>query len=431
MRMTKPTEKISFSVVGAGNRADVYLNELLTYYPDKFVVNGVFEPNPERRKYFQQKYQLKSEQIYDGIADFVKLERISDVVIIATLDDLHYIPAMYALKAGYDIILEKPISLTLDETVAIGKEALKYPNQMVAVCHVLRHTPFFSKIKEIIDSKELGEVVNIQHNENVGYFHYVHSYVRGNWRNTEIASPFIVAKSCHDMDIMLYLLGNKRAKKIASMGELTYFHHGNYDKTKMAPRCADCSIEPTCPFSALKIYGGELIKSVVFNKTTIETLKADLATSNYGRCVYDMDNDVADHQVSIIEFSDGIHATFNLSAFTEKNHRTIKIMCEKGEIRGISSTQEIQVTPFGQEPKVIVPKKIKSGHGGGDAGFMINFMESYLSGKEFASTLEKSIESHVMAFAAEDSRLNGGQVVGIQEFHDKVLKEALDKGLVK
>lgn len=431
MRMTNKNEKITISVVGAGNRADIYIMELKKYYPNDFIINGVFDIDETRCKYFMEKYGVKKSDCYlGGIDEFITMPRISDVVVIATLDNMHFIPTIHALENGYDIILEKPISMTLDETVAIGKVAEKYPDQLVAVCHVLRHTPFFSTIKQIIDSKELGNVVNIQHNENVGYYHFAHSYVRGNWRNTDISAPFIVAKSCHDLDILLYLLGGKNSVRLSSMGSLTYFKKENYDSEKMAPRCVDCSIEKTCPYSAIKIYESDLIKSVVFNKHTSETLRKDLETSHYGKCVFNTDNNVADNQVTIIEFEDGVHATFNLSAFTDKNHRSIKIMCEKGEIRATGTTKEIEVTKFGFGSKVIKPKVLEGGHGGGDAGFMINFMETYLNGKEFDSTLEKSIQSHVMAFAAEESRLNNGQVIEISKYHDELLEKAIKKGLV-
>lgn len=422
MRMTNKTEKITISVVGAGNRADIYLTELKKRYPNEFVINGFFDPSEKRKEYFKEKYNVKEEDCYrGGIEDFLKLDRISDVVIIATLDDMHYYPAVHALEKGYDIILEKPISMTVDETVAIGKIAEKYPDQLVAVCHVLRHTPFFSTIKKIIDSNELGKPVVINHNENVGYYHYAHSYVRGSWRNTDISAPFIVAKSCHDLDIILYLLGEKNSLRLSSMGGLNFFKKENKHLEE----------REDFPYDAEKIYGGDLIRSVVFNKTTAETLKEDLKDSNYGRSVFESDNNVADHQVTIIEFEGCVHASFTLSAFTNKNHRTIKVMCEFGEIRANQDENIIEIAPFGKEPRIINPKQMDSGHGGGDAGFMINFMESYLNGKEFDSTLAKSIQSHVMAFAAEESRLNKGKLIDINEFHEENIKLAKDKGLIK
>ncbi len=420
MRLTKQDEKITISIIGAGSRAGGYINALETYYSDKFTVVAIAEPKKNLQDYYRNKYNIKEEMIFDSYEDFVKMPRLSDVVIIATLDDMHYLPCIEAIKKGYDIILEKPISMSLPEIVEIGKLGEKHPDQLIAVCHVLRHSPFFRKLKEIIDAKTLGNVVDIQHNENIGYYHFAHSYVRGNWRNTDVAAPLVVAKSCHDMDILLYLLGDKHCKKLSSMGRLTFFNKNNYDEKLMAPRCAECQIEEKCPYSALKIYSSGKIRSVVFDNTSMDNLIKDLRTSNYGRCVFACDNNVADHQVSILEFEGGIHATFNISAFTDKIHRSLKIMCEYGEIRAIETTKEIEITRFGQENKeVIKVENLGGGHGGADIGFVMNFMDTYLYGKPFDSLLSMSIESHVMAFAAEESRINNGMVIDINEFHNK------------
>ena len=421
MRMTNPQDLITVSIVGAGSRAGAYINALEANYHGKFKVVAIAEPRTERQKYFQEKYLIPNHLIFGGYEEFIKQPRLSDIVIIATLDDMHYVPVMDAIQKGYDIILEKPIAMSVEETVEIGEFGAMHSNQLIAVCHVLRHSPFFRKIKEIIDSKVLGNVIDIQHNENVGYYHFAHSYVRGNWRNTQISAPFIVAKSCHDLDILLYLLGDKHCKRIASMGSLTFFNQKNYRPDVMAPRCADCSIEKDCPYSALKIYSSGKIRSVVFDTSTEETLKKELQTSHYGRCVFACDNDVADHQVTIIEFEGGIHATFNLSAFTDKIHRSIKVMCEYGEIRGIETTKEIEITHFGtNEKRIITPQMLAGGHGGADTGFIINFMETYLNNKPFDSTLSMSIESHVMAYAAEESRLQNGKMIDVAKYHQLI-----------
>ena len=428
MRMTNPQDLITISIVGAGSRAGAYINALEANYHGKFTVVAIAEPRLERQQYFKEKYNIPSNMIFGGYEEFIKMPRLSDVVIISTLDDMHYVPVMDAIKKGYDIILEKPISMSLEETVEIGEYGAKHPNQLIAVCHVLRHSPFFRKIKEIIDSKILGNVINIQHNENVGYYHFAHSYVRGNWRNTKISAPLIVAKSCHDLDILLYLLKDKRSKRIASFGSLTFFNHLNYKEDIMAPRCSECKIEKTCPYSALQIYKSGKIRSVVFDQSSEEALIKDLSKSNYGRCVFACDNDVADHQVTIIEFDNGVHATFNLSAFTDKIHRSIKIMCEYGEIRGIETTKEIEITHFGKNEKTLITaQSLAGGHGGADTGFIKNFMDSYLNNKPFDSTLSMSIESHVMAFAAEASRLQNGQMIDIGKYHQSIL-EKIKKG---
>jgi hypothetical protein len=172
----------------------------------------------------------------------------------------------------------------------------------------------------------------------------------------------------------------------------------------------------------LKIYSSNKIKSVVFDLTSKETFEEELQNSPYGRCVFNCDNDVVDHQVTIIEFEDGITATFNLSAFTSNVKRTLKIMCEYGEIRACEKPYVIEVHNFktGTVEKIDIEVN-QGGHGGGDENFMNDFMKQYLNDKKFSSTLEMSIESHIMAFLAEESRVNNGEVKSVNDIMNKII----------
>lgn len=408
-------KKVTFSVIGFGGRANVYLTALQKHFKGEFELVAIAEPDKRKQQKYQEMYQVSKENIFDTDLDFLEKDRLSDVAIVATQDDIHLQEVIRLLEKGYDIILEKPVASKYEDVIELLRVAKQYPNQHIVVCHVLRYTNFFKKIKEIIDSKRIGNVVTIQHNENIGFYHFAHSYVRGQWRKSDESSPLIVAKSCHDMDIMLYLLGNKRTKKISSFGSLSFFNHMNYDPKIMAPNCFDCSIEKQCPYSALKIYGTDKIKSIVFDKSSIENFNKDLKHSQYSRCVFDSDNDVVDHQATIIEFDGGITATFNLSAFTSKVNRTLKVMCEYGEIRAREKPYLIEIHDFRTDTVEEIDLKVsEGGHGGGDENFIIDFMKQYRGDKQFLSTLDVSIESHIMAFQAEYSRLQGGQVVNIE-----------------
>lgn len=412
MRLSK--DKITFSIVGLGGRANAYLNALEEYYSGRYELVAIAEPDKEKQKKAKEKYNLLDENIFDSDIEFLKQERMSDVVMITTQDKLHYQEFIGLLEKGYDIILEKPIATTMEEVLNMKKIAERFPNQLVAVCHVLRHSPLFTKVKEIIDSNELGKIVTIQHNENIGYYHFVHSYVRGSWRNSLESSPLILAKSCHDLDILLYLT-SAHAKRIASFGSLFEFKKENYIEDKMAPYCVDCKIEKTCPFSAIKIYTSQKIKSVVFDLSSVEKIRKCLGKSQYGRCVYNCDNNVVDHQSTIIEFDNGVTATFNISAFTPKINRTIKIMCQYGEIRAREKPYVVEVTNFKtEETKEYEINTEATGHGGSDKKFIINFMESYIKNNGFISTLSSAVESHIMAFLAEKSRVNNGKVEEIK-----------------
>ena len=308
----------------------------------------------------------------------------------------------------------------INEVMELGKLAEKN-DKVFMICHVLRYTPFFSTIKAIIDSGEIGDVMSIQHNENIGYFHFGHSFVRGNWRNSDLSSPLILQKSCHDMDILLWLVGAD-CTKIASFGELSYFKKERKPENA-GDRCVSCPIESQCPYSAVRLYYNNVGKwptTAICEIQTLEEVKKAVAEGPYGRCVYECDNNVVDHQSTILQFANNVTATFNLSAFTNKVNRTIKVMGTKGEIRAIDSKNEIEVQLFDtDERRVINPKQVAGGHGGGDTGIMEDFISLILSQKGKALTSASvSVQSHMMAFAAEESRLNN-KVIDMKEYYSK------------
>lgn len=220
-------KKISFSVIGAGSRGmHAYIPYLLEN-PDLGEVVAVAEPNVEKRSNFKDIYNIKEENTFTSWEELLSKDKLSDAIIIANLDECHYEPTKIALEKGYHVLLEKPMSNKLDDVIKLGELAKKYSKQVFMICHVLRYTPFFSELKRIVDSKELGNLVSIQHNENIGYYHFAHSYTRGNWRNSSETCPIILAKSCHDMDILLWLTG-KSCKYICSFGYLSHMKEENF-----------------------------------------------------------------------------------------------------------------------------------------------------------------------------------------------------------
>jgi len=287
------------------------------------------------------------------------------------------------------------------------------------ICHVLRYTDYFSYIKRVLDEGRIGRLISIQHNENVAYWHQAHSFVRGNWRNSEESSPMILAKSCHDMDLLLWLAGAD-CVKVSSFGGLTHF------KATIAPegapkRCLDgCPAKNSCPYYAPNIY---LTKetgwptSVICDDMCLEARTKALKEGPYGRCVYYCDNNVVDHQVVILEFANEVTASFTMCAFTQQGGRTLKLMGTLGEIRGNMEKNEIEINYFLTGVKEVVNiKKSTDGHGGGDFGIMRKFVELVQAdnGVKGPTSADKSVQSHIMAFAAEKSRLEG-RVVYISE----------------
>lgn len=400
-------------------------------HPELGEVVAVAEPHDIRRDICVKEHDIKEENVFSTWEDLLAKDRLADAIIIANNDESHYEPTKLALEKGYHVLLEKPMSNKLEDIVMLGELAKQYPNQVFMICHVLRYTTFFAKLKEIVDSKELGELVSIQHNENIGYWHFAHSFTRGNWRNSNETSPLILAKSCHDMDILLWLTG-KQCKNVSAFGHLTHMRDKNF-KEGMADRCLDCQVEERCPYSAKKLYLCEkpLFAKIVHPVPTKENLEEALRTGPYGRCVYKCDNNVVDHMVTILEFEDDVTATFNLSAFTEECNRTIKLMFTHGEVGGNHVKNTIEVKKFdnftNNTIETITPEEVEGGHGGGDYGIMEDFTRLVAAqGGEGRTSAVKSVESHIMAFAAEYSRLNK-EVVNI----DKFWQEAINKTKVE
>ena len=409
--------RVTFSVVGLGGRASAYLSALQELYPNEHQVVAVADPDPVKQARARNDYGLQDNQIFDTDLDLMEQPRLSDVAIVATQDKLHLRDIRGLLAKGYDLILEKPVATTLEELQEIAAVSKSFPDQMVAVCHVLRHTVFFGEIRRILESGRFGPVVSIQHNENIGYYHFAHSYVRGPWNNSETSGPLTLTKSCHDMDILLYLLENTHCQQISSYGALSIFNRNHYDPATMAPMCVDCPQNESCAFSAPKLYSSGKIKSVVFDLSSVDKVRKNLGTSPYGRCVYHCDNNVVDHQSTAIQFDNGVTATFSLSAFSAKVNRSLKIMCQFGEIRAIEKPYLIETTDFRTDETTVTELDIHDrGHGGGDKAFVKDFMESYLHGVPFNSTLEHAIESHAMALLAEESRKDNGNAKSVSQW---------------
>ena len=409
--------RVTFSVVGLGGRASAYLSALQELYPNEHQVVAVADPDPVKQARARNDYGLQDNQIFDTDLDLMEQPRLSDVAIVATQDKLHLRDIRGLLAKGYDLILEKPVATTLEELQEIAAVSKSFPDQMVAVCHVLRHTVFFGEIRRILESGRFGPVVSIQHNENIGYYHFAHSYVRGPWNNSETSGPLTLTKSCHDMDILLYLLEKTHCQQISSYGALSIFNRDHYDPATMAPMCVDCPQNESCAFSAPKLYSSGKIKSVVFDLSSVDKVRENLGTSPYGRCVYHCDNNVVDHQSTAMQFDNGVTATFNLSAFSAKVNRSLKIMCQFGEIRAIEKPYLIETTDFRTDETTVTELDIRDrGHGGGDKAFVKDFMESYLHGVPFNSTLEHAIESHAMALLAEESRKDNGNAKSVSQW---------------
>ena len=402
---------VTVLVIGAGSRGRTYAR-YASKFPKSMKVVGVADLNPNRREAMAKAHNIPAENMYGDFHDALAREKFADAVVIATPDNLHYEPCMKALELGYDVLLEKPVAPTEKECRAILKQAHKY-NRIVAVCHVLRYAPYFVAMKQVIDSGALGDLVSIQHMEPIQYAHMAHSYVRGNWPLAEKTTPIILAKSCHDLDILRWMIG-KPCETIAAEGSLHLFKAENAPKG--APeRCTDgCPHESECPYSAIDIYERRKRHLGVFdlpNRNDVALIREKLKTTNYGRCVFRCNNDQCDHYVAIMRFQDGITASFTMDAFTPWGGRRTRVMGTKGFIEGNGKVFNFYDFRSGHKStwnqKVSeIPEYRDSGHGGGDHMIVRDFLRAVSAQDEsiLSSTIDVSIESHVMGFMAEKSR---------------------------
>jgi predicted dehydrogenase len=417
-RYKKPLKAVRAITLGAGNRGNVYGNYAVDF-PEELDIVGVAEPIPLRNARYAKKHNIADENRFKTWEDVFARPKFADAILITTPDNLHYGPCMAALKAGYDILLEKPIAPTEQECRDILALAKK-TGRIVAVCHVLRYAPYFRKLRELIHSGAIGELVSIQHLEPIEHIHMSHSYVRGNWHDRNATTPIILAKSCHDLDILRWMI-DKPSQKIVAMGGLKWFTAKNAPAGS-TPRCMDgCAVEATCPYSAMKIYYRERGWLYVFDLPEApekqgEAILEYLRNTNYGRCVYKMDNNQDDHYISSIEFEGGITASLSMEAFTSYAGRRTRVMGSMGDIVGDMDT--FTLTDFRTKQSVVYDNsrfleedsaKFTGGHGGGDRRLVRDWIQaiSQQDASLLTSTIDTSIESHIMGFMAEQSRKTG------------------------
>lgn len=420
---------VTFAIAGFGDRGSTYAS-MQNLFPDKMKVVAVADLDPAKVEKARKLYNIPEENCFSSAEEMLARDRLADVMVVSTMDRQHVGHAIPALRKGYNILLEKPISPELSKCQELLRVASECPGKII-VCHVLRYTVFYNTLKDLIQNGRIGDVVTVCANENVGYWHQAHSFVRGNWRNSRETSPMILQKSCHDMDILTWLLG-KKCVSVSSIGSTQLF------KPERAPegaalRCLDgCKVKDACPFDAEKIYitspktgraqGDSWISSVLSVENTLESTYQALREGPYGRCVYHCDNDVVDHQQTNLLMEDGSTISFTMCAFTEDCYRYFKAMGTKGEIEADMKSNVIHVREFGKPEETIDVGKLSSdlkGHGGGDSGIIKDFLEMLLTDSqpnERTTTLEHSMESHFIALAAEASRLAGGKVIDLEAF---------------
>ncbi len=420
-----PQKPLKLACLGCGARAQTY-TQLAARRPDQFRIVAGADPVPERVEKIRRTSSNPEFRGFPSAEAILSAGKIADVMLVATQDNFHFDHCRGALRLGYDVLLEKPIATSAAQVLTVERLAQQV-NKRVMVCFVLRFAAFYRKVKEIIDSGALGEIVSIQANEGVNPWHQAHSFVRGHWSVVGRSSPMILSKCCHDTDIVHWLVG-RRCQRIASFGALEFFRPER-SPAGVPARCTDgCSAEKSCPYNALR-YAGDMRfpwLPMVYDRAqeaTAEEIVAWLRTSPWGRCVYRCDNDAVDRQVLAMEFEGGVAGTFTMTAFATGRH--VEICGTKGVLKGGESYRQhfgahLILLPHEGKPTRYTVQAEDGGyelHGGGDAGLVNALYEEMTKppGAPLAAGIASTVHSHLIAFAAEESRL-AGRVVDLAEF---------------
>ena len=475
MKMQLPIRAV---LLGAGRRGFYTYGKYALQNKDKLKFVAVAEPIDARRENFAKLHKIPLNKCYKSWVDLLTEEKFADAIFVCTQDQMHIQPTLHALDKGYHVLLEKPMATKLEDCIKIVKKT-EETGLILGICHVLRYTKFFSTIYNLIQEGVLGKTINISHRENVSWYHMAHSYVRGPWRSIRKSSPMILAKCCHDLDLLYYMIG-ALPKKISSFGNLLQFKPENAPQGAPKYCLEGCPEKVTCVYYAPRIYIDIIpiiqimrkgkkrfyrflanlrqnhIRFLTFLSKIIPLLKrlrywqdwpvnylyvdqredySDkakmeiLKKSPYGRCVYHCDNDVVDHQIVNIEFENGATANLTMHGFSDKEGRTLRIDGTKATLIGefFDAYKKITIYDhFTGEKEVIMDEKLSlstTEHGGGDRFLIDAFINSLIdpNKKQPLTNARTVLESHLMAFAAHESRLNN-RVIDMKKFRAKVEK---------
>ena len=412
-------EKVKLAIIGTGLRGAYTYAPLIAKYKDKCEIVAFVENKKGRRDLFLEKYPVDKDMVFDNLNDFIAHDKLADAVIISHYDLLHYDTAQVLLVKGYDVLVETPVANSLDGLVHLKEYSLKNKDRLFMVAYNNRYSSFYTKLKEIVDDKKLGDLINISYNVDIGYQNFVHNYVRGNWRITSDTATIMLTNSCQDIDMMINLSKGK-CQKVSCFSDLRIFNWENFN-TKMSENCFRCGEEELCPFSAKKIYLQEdkLINNSVHINPTKDNLEAILKQGPYGKCVFYCDNDVCDNLTSIFKFDNKVTSNFNINAFTKESDKKIRLFFKEGEVEASFKQKEIKIKSFLNTDEKI----IKIDQENTDEKLFVDFIDR-VKNKNYKSCISdvgSVIESHVATFAAEFANVSE-TVVDVKSFFDDAVE---------
>lgn len=420
-------------VVGAGHRAMVY-SQLAIDKPELLKIVGVADPNPVRRKMVMEKFGFSEDMCFETAQELATKGKLADAIINGTMDEQHIETAVPLLECGYDMLLEKPFAVDENEALLL-KECAKKNNSKVMICHVLRYTPFYYSIKERVASGEIGDIINIQMTEHVSYHHLSTSYVRGKWANSQKShTTMLLAKCCHDIDLMMWIMSETKPTQIASFGGKYQFKPENAPEGAGTICMKDCPHVDTCVYSTKRLYIDHPDRWAFYvwdklehieNPTIEDKIALMKSDSPYARCIYKCDNDVVDHQSVLINFESGATGTHNMVGGSSQSLRKIHIIGTKGEIFGNFEESKYTVLKINPSPDahneecdveevdlMITGDMVGAfgGHGGGDERLSEDFVK-FIRGEEpslACTSIFDSMAGHMSVYRADKSLKNGG-----------------------
>ena len=423
--------KLSCVIVGAGHRSVAYASYALAN-PDDLEVVGVADPSPLRRELAAKRFGIAPDRCFESADALASGPKIADFAINGTMDQQHVPTSLPLLERGYDLLLEKPFATSEPELWTLVESARRN-GRRIAICHVLRHAPFYAEIRARVAAGLIGDLLNVQAVEHVSYHHMAIGFVRGKWSRTDdCGSTMLMSKSCHDLDLLAWMKSGVAPTRVSSFGS-NYQFRAERAPEGSGTRCVvDCPIEPDCLYSARKHYLDHPKRWAFYvwdslehiDEPTDEDRLESLRTSPYGRCVWKTDMDVVDHQSVVVEFADGSTGTLNMIGGAAKPSRSIHLIGTHGEIQGYLEESRFAVRHIDPRPgheysEEIVDLNVggdmtgaQGGHGGGDERLVADFLR-YLNGESpslSTTTLDDSIAGHLIGFSADRSRTEGRSV---------------------
>ena len=400
------SKSLTFAVVGCGVRGRTYMRAARELGHRVVAIADI----SQRALIAMQEVIEGESQVFPSGEELLSQKRLADVALISTQDAQHYLHASMALRLGYDVLLEKPAARTYEEAAELARLAAENDCKLI-LCFVLRYSPFYRALKRVIDDGKIGEVMSIQSSEGVGPWHHSHAFVRGKWARSSESAPMIVAKCCHDTDVLAWLV-DSRAAAVTSHQSCSFFRPEKAPDGATA-RCTDgCPHAGTCRFDAHRYLGDQ--------RSWLGTVHPDademddtsiwewLKTSDWGRCAYRCDQDTPDHQVLGMRFENGVTADHTMTAFD--NGRRIRIFGTLGMIDGVLPRADrearLEFIPHEGSPESIAIKKGTDqafwqeqwhGHGEGDFG-LIQSLPDLLA--DHSRDPYEFLEGHRIGFAA-------------------------------